>query len=102
MGHPQANFPGCVALKDGNTTCAAPLYRQIVCETDACNSVACLLGGPSAISACIDAARQGPCNMFNTVLAACHNDLVDGGSAAQNGPCSDITKLTYAICGNGS
>ncbi len=102
QGGAYLNQPGCVAVTDGNTTCAAPLEQLELCEFDACNSAAC--SDPSttqmAYDACRTAADTGACSAEHTAAAPCQADVADGGALA--GVCGTTDGVIYAICGNGS
>jgi hypothetical protein len=97
-----ANAPGCDAIVDGNTTCAAPYDEAVQClfaagcgactaQTDFNNCEQQVLG------------NGGACGSYlMPVNSACNADFGADGGALNNGVCSTDTGVLSVICGNGS
>jgi hypothetical protein len=87
-----ANAPGCDAIIDGNTTCAAPYDGAVQCL------FAAGCGGcttQTEFNSCAQQVTGGACNSYlMPVDSACTADF--------NGVCSSDTGVLSVICGNGS
>ncbi|HTQ44156.1 MAG TPA: hypothetical protein VMI75_15460 [Polyangiaceae bacterium] len=97
-----ANAPGCDAIVDGNTTCAAPYDEVVQClfsagcgactsqpDFDTCEQQVFAGGGACA-------------SYYGSVMSACSIDFNADGGALNNGVCSTDTGVLSVICGNGS
>jgi hypothetical protein len=104
-GDAELNVPGCVQLVDGNTTCAAPLEEQTLCELYACDSMACQMASSTDYSNCVTAADDQACaSQVSAANSACGgSESADGGglSVCQTNSDMDVATLIYRICGNG-
>jgi hypothetical protein len=95
------NAAGCVAIVDGNTTCASAYEEAVQCLA----ASGCLMcTDQTSYQSCAQTvfANGGACHGYIvTYQSACAADMADGG-AFMGGPCSDDTGVLSVICGNGS
>lgn len=96
-----ANLAGCVAIEDGNTTCASAYEDALQCfEAAGCGS--CNTSTQAQQCETTIFANGGACHGYIAPYqSACMADLVpDGGTFY--GSCGDDTAVLSVICGNGS
>jgi hypothetical protein len=98
-----ANAPGCDAIVDGNTTCAAPYDEVVQCLFAAgCGSCTTQTDFNSCEQQVLGNGGAGPCaSYYMSAISACNADFNDGGTLSY-GPCSSDTGVLSVICGNGS
>jgi hypothetical protein len=88
-----ANAPGCDAIVDGNTTCAAP-YDEVGQCLFAAGCGACTTQTDFDSCAQQVLGNGGACNSYEVrAMSACSTDY---------GVCSSDTGVLSVICGNGS
>jgi hypothetical protein len=100
-GLPWPNLPGCVAVADGNPTCATVLSQFLDCAFFACSS--CSGKSQTALDNCLIATQGGACyRYFLPVMTPCQSQFAQGGSAISM-PCNDGDpfSVTNVVCGTG-
>lgn len=98
-GNAFPNLPGCLALADGNTSCAAPLEQFLTCAYFACDSC---LPDPTAFSNCVTRTETLACASYYAQLGPCAPDYADGGTETSVCGNSDLYAVTNVICGTGA
>lgn len=97
-GRPFPNLPGCLALADGNTSCAAPLEQFLSCAYHGCD--ACY-GNQSSFTSCITRAQTLGCAERYRQLGPCQPDYAAGGAETRVCGNGDLSAITNVICGSG-
>jgi len=96
-----ANLAGCLAIVDGNTSCASAYENAVQCLA-ASGCLTCTDQASFQMCETTIFATGGACHGYiATYESACAADMADGG-AFMGGPCSDDTEVLSVICGNGS
>jgi hypothetical protein len=98
-----ANFPGCVAIVDGDNQCATTFNNYDQClwaaGCDTCTTQA-------EFNTCLDQVmgNGGPCfGYLQSWNKACLGEEMDGGALNNaDGACRNDTQVLSIICGNGS